>query len=231
MIISSLGRHGLQAVLAAFLMVVSVFVTAAITPTTRLSEILGPVDLEGAVPKSFGKWQLDPHQFTAMVNPQQEALLGKLYSQTLSRTYVDDRGRRVMLSIAYGEDQRDSMQVHKPEICYPAQGFMILKKSSEGIPIAGSDLQVTRLETVLAERRYEPVTYWTVLASEVSVGGTAKKLEEMKYGLRGVIPDGLIFRVSTIGRDTEAGFKTQDEFLRELLSSMAPEARKRIAGI
>ena len=231
MIATRLGRHGLQALIAAVLMVVSVFVTAAITPTTRLSEILGPVDLAGAVPKSFGNWQLDPHQLTAVVNPQQEELLGKLYSQTLSRTYVDERGRRVMLSIAYGEDQRDSMQIHKPEVCYPAQGFMVLKKSTDGIHVVGRNLKVTRLETVLAERRYEPVTYWTVLASEVSTDGTTKKLEEMKYGLRGVIPDGLIFRVSTIGRDTEAGFKVQDDFLRQLLSSMAPDTRKRIAGI
>jgi EpsI family protein len=231
MIFKHLGRHGVHALVAALLMVTSVFVTAAITPTTRLSEILGPVDLERSIPRSFATWQLDPHQFTAVVNPQQEELLGKLYSQTLSRTYIDEKGRRVMLSIAYGEDQRDSMQVHKPEICYPAQGFMVLKKSAAGVPIESSTLPVSRLETVLADRRYEPVTYWVVLASEVSTGGTAKKLEEMKYGLRGVIPDGLIFRVSTIGRDTEAGFRVQESFLQDLLSSMAPETRKRIAGI
>ena len=33
------------------------------------------------------------------------------------------RGRQIMLSIAYGEDQRDGMKLHYPEVCYPAQGF------------------------------------------------------------------------------------------------------------
>jgi hypothetical protein len=74
--------------------------------------------LESAVPKSFGEWKELPDQGTQVVNPQTKALLDKLYSQTLSRTYVNKDGYRIMLSLAYGDDQRGGLQAHRPEVCY-----------------------------------------------------------------------------------------------------------------
>ena len=55
-----------------------------------------------------------------------EAIINKIYNQTLTRTYINPRGDRIMLSIAYGRDQSDALQMHKPELCYPAQGFRLL---------------------------------------------------------------------------------------------------------
>lgn len=221
----------LQALLAAVLMVASVFVSAALTPTVRLAEQLGPLDLEDAVPREFGGWKVDTLLPAAIVNPQQQAVLGRIYSQTLSRTYVDPQGRRVMLSIAYGEDQRDAMGVHKPEVCYPAQGFQLRSRATAEVPIGEHRLPVTRLETDFADRRFEPVTYWIVLAGEVVPSDSSKKLMEMKYGLNGVIPDGLIFRVSSIDRNSATAYAVQDQFLRDLLASMPPTTRKRLTGI
>lgn len=219
-----------HALLAATLMVISVFVTAAVTPTARLSEVLGTVDLERSIPREFGKWKVVEVESGAVVNPQQQVLLDSLYSQIMSRVYVDDRGRRVMLSIAYGEDQRDSMQAHKPEICYPAQGFLLLSQKNEVLDFGNGSVPVKRLETALAERRYEPVTYWHVVAGEVPTSGLQKKMVEMRYGFNGVIPDGLLFRVSTIDRDSKQGFSIQDDFLRDLLSTIPVQDRKRLAG-
>jgi len=65
-------------------------------------------------------WREDPQRIVQVVDPQTRELLDKLYSETLSRTYVNANGYRIMLSLAYGSDQRDSLQVHKPEVCYPA---------------------------------------------------------------------------------------------------------------
>lgn len=48
-----------------------------------------------------------------VVNPQTQELLDKLYSQILTRTYVNAKGYRIMLSLAYGSDQRGALQAHK----------------------------------------------------------------------------------------------------------------------
>ena len=66
-----------------------------------------------------------------MVNPQTQELLDKLYSEVLTRVYVNASGYRIMRSLAYGFDQRGAMQAHMPEVCYPAQGF-ILKGMNAG---------------------------------------------------------------------------------------------------
>src|SRR6185295_11767480 len=80
--------------------------------------------LEQVVPAQIGEWRLLP-QDGQVVNPQTKELLDKLYSQLLSRTYVNASGYRVMLALAYGDDQRGDLQAHKPEVCYPAQGFAL----------------------------------------------------------------------------------------------------------
>lgn len=228
---TGIARKKVQVFLAALLMVSSVFATSAVTPTIRLTEQLGPLDLEAVVPTTFGRWKLDPYQFGGVVNPQQQQMLDRIYSSTLTRSYIRDDGRRIMLAIAYGEDQRDAMQVHRPEVCYPAQGFAVTARHEARLDIGGKPLPVIRLESVLAERRYEPVTYWIVLAGEVSNSTLKKKVEEMKFGFRGVIPDGLIFRVSSIDRDSQAAFALQGEFLQDMLATMPPETRKRVSGI
>jgi hypothetical protein len=40
---------------------------------------------------------------------------------------VNAGGSRIMLSFAYGGDQHGSLLAHNPEVCYPAQGFVLKK--------------------------------------------------------------------------------------------------------
>jgi hypothetical protein len=51
------------------------------------------------------------------------------------------------------------------------------------------------------------------------------------YGLRGWIPDGALFRVSTVGVPRDVSFEVQDEFIRDLLNAVTPETRKFMVGI
>ena len=48
----------------------------------------------------------------------------------------------------------------------------------------------------------------------------------MKYGLQGLIPDGALFRVSTVGMTEEASYRLQDQFIRDLIGAIpAPNQR------
>ena len=220
-----------KALAAAFLMVVSALAAWWMVPTNKLVDELGRLDLETAIPKEFGDWVMDTRSFTGVVNPQQAQVLERLYSQTLSRTYINRRtGEAVMLSLAYGEDQREGMQVHYPDVCYPAQGFQISSKRNDTLRLANGEIPVRRLETY-AGRRYEPVTYWAMVGEISTLGGTQQKLSELSYSLKGLIPDGMLFRVSSITPDTPAAFKLQDAFIAALLPQIPEKVRARFSGI
>jgi len=201
----------------------------ALKPTTRIADLGPQVDLETLVPKQFGEWKLDETIVPLIANPELQAKIDKIYSQTLSRTYINSRNERIMLSIAYGGDQSDSMAVHRPEACYPAQGFQILKNRSDVLTLGASELPVKRL---LAKQgaRNEPITYWLTVGDSVAATGLMWKLNQVKYGLTGKIPDGLLFRISSIHSDQAAAYRMQDDFARALLAALPAGSRERLIG-
>lgn len=217
-------------ILLAALMFAASVLAYAIKPTTRLVDLQPREKLESIIPNQFGDWRGMPGNNIVLADPQMRENLERLYTETLSRTYIDSKGRRIMLSIAYGEDQRDSMSMHYPEVCYPAQGFETRSDRKGQISTPYGPIQVKRLEMTLGQRN-EPVTYWTMIGEHQSLGGVDKKLNEMRYSLGGVIPDGLLFRVSSIGRDSEVIYRDHEDFIAALLAAVSAEARLRLAGL
>ena len=219
-----------QAAIASLTMVVFALATWALTPTQRLADLRGKPDLEALVPRQFGDWHEEKVTFATIINPQQEEQLLRIYSQTLNRTYVNSRGQRVMLSLAYGEDQRGGMQMHYPEVCYPAQGFQLQSQQQGLMNVEGRDIRVKRLATQMGTARRESVTYWTLLGDQTFSGSIAKKMAEMRYGLHGVIADGLLFRVSSIEADPSAGYVLHETFTREMMGAVPADVRLRLIG-
>ena len=202
----------------------------ALKPTIKVADSGPKIDLETLIPQTFSDWKMDETITPLIANPEQEAVSNKIYSQTLSRTYINSRNERVMLSIAYGGDQSDSMAVHKPEACYPAQGFQILKNPTiSTFATEEGSIPVKRLVATQGQR-IEPITYWTTVGDKVAVSGLKWKLQQVKYGLTGKIPDGLLFRISSIQADETKAYQTQDAFTRDLLKAMSPSGRERIIG-
>ena len=201
----------------------------ALKPVTYTANSVQKIDLESLIPRQFGDWKIDATIAPLIANPEHEAIIQTIYDQTLTRTYVNTKGDRIMLSIAYGGDQSDRMQVHKPEACYPAQGFQILKKANDVFKTGGGEIPVRRLVATMGPR-IEPITYWSTIGDTVAVNDIKWKLQQLKFGLTGKIPDGLLFRVSSIRADEQAAYAMQDAFTRDLLRALSPEGRKRIVG-
>lgn len=202
----------------------------ALRPTKRIAEEGTAVNLDVMIPKQFGDWQEEPQRFGQIVNPQQTEMLKKIYTQTLARTYVNTKGDRIMLSIAYGADQSDAKQLHYPEVCYPAQGFQIVSSKNDALNTNFGSIRVKRIMTTLGNRN-EPLTYWSTVGDKVVMGGKETKLEQLRYGFRGEIPDGLLFRVSSIHENADQGYLLQDVFLKDILTGMQPYNRLKIAGV
>lgn len=213
----------------AALMVASSGAAHFMTPTIHLADKVGKPDLEAIFPKNFGDWTIDRNTPVILPAPDVQARLDKIYNQVLSRTYVNSRGDRIMLSVAYGGDQSDGTRLHRPEVCYPAQGFQITSNRATELQLPDKKLHIRQLTSKL-DQRFEPITYWVIVGDEAVTSATQQKLTQLSYGVRGLIPDGMLMRVSSIDMDSERAFKVQNEFLRDLSLAVAPEARARIFG-
>ncbi len=203
--------------------------TGALTPKARVPQAHEQFSLEQIIPQRFGDWRIDPSVVPLTPDPEQQSVLEKIYDQTLSRTYINGEGQRVMLSIAYGGDQSKALQLHLPEVCYVAQGFQMLKEDEGALPTRFGELPVKRLVARLHERN-EPITYWITIGEHAARAGIQQKLRRLAYGLSGEIPDGMLVRVSTIQASDTQAYRVQDRFVGELLGGMAPRDRARLLG-
>ena len=203
--------------------------TIAATPYQRMADVGPKVDLDTMVPETFGEWTIDNTIVPVLVAPEVQQKLDKIYNQTLARTYVNRSGERVMLSIAYGGDQSDAMRAHRPEVCYTAQGFHIARTALDQLVTEYGVLPVKRL-VAIAGRRNEPITYWMVVGEHIAHDSLSQKLAQLRYGLTGTIPDGILVRVSTIDRNNDRAFEIQDRFVKGLLDVMPSNQRLRLSG-
>jgi EpsI family protein len=211
------------------LMLVSAGLGTQLRLTIAIADELPPIDLKAMVPTAFGNWQEQVNFSNQIVDPNQKQMLEEIYSQTLSRTYINPNGYRIMLSIAYGKNQRRKLQLHRPEVCYPAQGFALFSNKPGKIELNGQSIAVTLLETSLGQR-FEPLTYWAVVGDKVTANQNEKRLAEVGYAMRGRIPDGMIVRISSIDKDTASAYAIQRQFAIALIQAIAPEHRGRFAG-
>lgn len=220
----------IMAIAIGALMMTSAALAVALMPSERMAEERPPIALEKIVPRQFGDWRIDDTMVPVSVSADVQERLDEIYSQTLSRTYANDQGQRIMLSIAYGADQSgDGNQVHRPEFCYTAQGFQLLSSRVGQLVTQYGVLPVRRLLAVQGPRN-EPITYWITIGDKATLPGLQRKLNQLRYGLTGVVPDGMLVRVSSINPDTDSAYELQAAFVRDLLASMEPQARMRAAG-
>jgi len=185
--------------------------------------------LESTVPTKFGGWR-ELEEPVQVVDPGTAKLLQKIYKETLTRAYVNEAGDRIMLSMARSGNQIGIQQAHVPERCYPAQGFKAGDVEDGELPTTYGSIAVRRLMTNRGAR-YEPVTYWQTMADRVVKTRWDKRLVQLGTLMSGESPGGLLFRVSSIDRESERAFAVQQKFVADMKASVTPEARRKLSGL
>ena len=161
------------------------------------------------------------------------------YDDTAMTSYADAEGNVVMVALAYGRLQRQEGKIHRPELCYSAQGYAVDK--SAPVPLAG--LSSNASEPVLVHRlmatgrdRREIVSYWIRIGDLFSTSAFQTRTYIMKTGLEGKIPDGVLFRVSQVvpGDLSDAAlqkaYARQEEFMSVLAKSLKGGAQQMLLG-
>ena len=224
-------KTGAQYWAASLLMIASLGLATWLTPRVTWYDRLGRPDYQAIVPASFGDWVNLGDAAAGVVSPTQGEALRTVYSQVVSRTYVHKpTGRRIMLSVAYGAVQQGATQLHRPESCYSSQGFAIKSLSRDRLIVGARSLGIFRMTAVIGSRN-EQVTYWIRMGDRV-LGGAPYELglTRMAMGLKGIVADGLLFRVSEISPLAQDSDPLEDRFVMDLLRVLSPGQQAMLIG-
>jgi EpsI family protein len=85
--------------------------------------------------------------------------------------------------------------------------------------------------TTTLGNRDEPVTYWLTVGDQVIKNSFDKRLAEIRLGITGQIPDGLLFRVSSIDKDASRAFAMQQKFAADILGAVPVDIRRQLSGL
>ena len=187
-------------------------------------DFLGKGTLETLVPKSVGPWTYV--SASGIVVPPEDQLSRSLYSQLLTRVYTNGDAPPVMLLIAQSGGQTGVLQVHRPEVCYPASGYQLSPVTTQNIEIAGKRLPTNRL-TAIADGQDEQILYWTRVGRDLPVNWKDQRLAVAIQNIRGLIPDAVLVRVSIRSNDATSAFHTLENFVRSMVNSI-PQAQRRV---
>lgn len=223
------GRFSRHSLAGLALMVLAAWLSAVAAPTALLADRRGVVALDTLVPAAFGAWHLDGAASGMLVEPALQRAIDAVYAQTVSRVYVNGRGERIMLALAYGRDQSDSFQVHLPEGCYQGQGFAVNASDPVLLATGAGSIAARHMVAERRERR-EAVTYWVVVGDRIGTDEWARKQAKLAYALARTVPDGMLVRVSSIGRDPQAAFALQRQFIDAMLGAVPPLRRALLLG-
>jgi EpsI family protein len=200
----------------------------ALTPRGQLKLLEGDL-LEPFVPGDFGRWTAE--NVDDLIAPEEGSLAATLYSESIGRVYTNaDTGAFVMMLLAYGDTQSDRLQLHRPEVCYPAFGFDIQRNDAAQLPVGAQARLPVRKLVASAPERLESVLYWSRLGEYLPIDGKAQRAARLRTAMQGKVADGLLARFSTVGGDTAASFAMLDGFVQEFLVAVPPKGRPAMVG-
>jgi hypothetical protein len=200
-------------------------------PSVRLADRNAKFSLETMVPRQFAGWAMDERQSAAIVNPEAGELVSRIYNQ-VSVAYLHPWSQSARRH-AVDRLRRESNSFQRPA----CTGRLLSGRrfSDQGIR-AWRNGTPAGIDTGQASGGAAPPEAGTahLLGHHRRKAGDRRhrcQAGGLSYGLRGTIPDGIIFRVSTTGLPDDVAFATQREFVQDLFDSLPSASRKRLAGL
>lgn len=191
--------------------------------------------LDGTVPKQIGDWRELPNpmvQVDTAVATTEGTSRDQPYDDIVSRTYVNSKGEHIMVALAYGSQQRQEIKIHRPELCYPAQGWQVESLKPATFPVqTAQGLGIPGFRLIAKQTRgqgYELVSYWIRIGNSYSDSAWKTRLAIVKEGLQGKMTDGVLVRVSQRANALPTNddvFKRQEEFAAQLVAATAAEGQ------
>lgn len=184
--------------------------------------------LDKLIPLQIGSWTY--RDASGIVLPPPDALSDSLYSGLVTRTYVAFDRLPIMLLVAYSNVQDGMLQVHRPEFCYPAGGYRLSPTVVESVPNGVGGIIPANTFSADGVSRTEQIMYWTRIGNRFPSSWLDQRIAVVRANLDGLIPDGMLVRISTLAPDMATAQADMTSFAAELVKSASPAARRLILG-
>jgi EpsI family protein len=205
-------------------------VALALKPRRTVTLMPAGKKLADILPRTIGAWRSrDVSDLFTAQTPG--SLLAELYGETVGRLYSrSDLDLEIMMLMAHGNSQSNELQLHRPEVCYPAFGYAIVQSEPIELSIGNSiTLPGRRLIAQTAQDK-EAVIYWTRLGEYFPTSVTQQRLDRLDTAVHRYIPDGLLARFSISGSDTALSFRVMRNFVSDLVLHVAGNLRAPLVG-
>jgi EpsI family protein len=150
--------------------------------------------------------------------PPPDALSDRLYDNLVTRVYDSALEPSVMLLLAYNNLQDGVVQVHRPEVCYPVGGYTLSATQKVALPVSGGTIPASFF-TAVGPDRTEQVLYFTRLGAAYPRTWAEQRWAVAKANLHELIPDGLLMRVSLLGRSPPQAVAVLTRFMVNFIAA------------
>lgn len=198
---------------------------AALTPR-RTVESLSGAPLERMIPLHLGDYRFATA--TGLIVPDSEAMGSHIYDQVLTRIYTARDRPPVMLLIAYGSAQDAGLAVHRPEACYPSSGYKMGK--SARVALSGAPGQEATALSATRGGEVEHIYFWTRIGDRFPTSPMEEKWAVLKANVGGILPDGILVRLSIRMLDRAAAITQMMAFNALLLDTIGDAGRRLLLG-
>ena len=186
---------------------------------------LGEGRIEAAVPEQIGPWRGETQ--AGQASEAQDELTARLYDRVLARVYragvpgLPD----IALLVAYGRGQDADVQLHRPDACYPPQGFVLSDPRALPIRLSGRPVPA-QIVTATRSDGVQQVLYWTRIAGAFPPDAAAERAVILQENLSGRMPDAVLVRLAVAGPDRDAALSAALRFIAALDAALSPDGRR-----
>jgi EpsI family protein len=195
----------------------------ALTPRRVLSR-LGAARLDQVAPAHVPGWSW--RDVTGLAPPSTaDDLVAQLYDQVLERIFISDAtGNQIMMMLAHGASQTNELQLHRPEVCYPAFGYQLSNEGPLLLAVAPGVAIPGRKFVASAPGQQESVVYWTRIGDSLPTDARGQRTARLRAEIDGYVCDGVLARFSTTDLDPAPSFALLQTFIPRFLAA-APVAQ------
>lgn len=190
-----------------------------------------PIDeklFESYIPERIGAWKFESQ--SGIVLPPPDELSDKLYGNLVTRVYSSPEHAPIMLLLAYSHVQNGMLQLHRPEVCYPAGGYRLSETEQLPLNVGGNRTITASKFSAEGPVRSEQVLYWTRVGQQFPGKWSQQRLAVIEANLRGIIPDGILVRISSPRAQMVEALPEMKMFASALFATLSPKGRALLIG-
>lgn len=197
-------------------------------PDVPLRMLKPGTKLDDLFPKKIDDWEYEGSN--GLILPPPDQLRDRIYNSLLTRYYASPTTLPIMMLIAYSGQQDGVLQVHRPEVCYPASGYDIVESHIDPLDTGHGLTIPSHFISARSNSRHEQLIYWTRIGNAFPARWWQQHVAVAEENLHGRVPDGVLVRISTAASSDKDALIVLNRFTQSMLAMLTPPALRVLFG-